>query len=127
MQACDYSPYILPTIDFIAGESQDLLFHTYFHTGRRPFDLTGCSCSFAVVNFLNRTGSPILSKSMSIGLDPSTDVYSQATVHLEPQETLDLSGKYIYQISIRNDEGDVEIPKQGILLITNNINKSFME
>lgn len=64
---------------------------------------------------------------MSIGLDPSTDVYSQATVHLEPQETLDLSGKYIYQISIRNDEGDVEIPKQGILLITNNINKSFME
>ena len=68
MQACDYSPYTLPTIDFIAGESQDLLFHTYFHTGRRPFDLTGCSCNFAVVNFLNRTGSPILSKSMSIGL-----------------------------------------------------------
>lgn len=47
------------------------------------------------------------------------------TVTLSPTETVDLSGKYIYQIIIRDIDGDVEIPKQGILYITNNINKTL--
>lgn len=126
MQACDYSPYTLPTIDFIAGESQDLLFHTYFHTGKRPFDMTGCTANFSIVNFLNRMGSPIVSKVMTISEDPALDSNNQLLVHLDTNETVELSGKYIYQIIIRDIDGDVEIPKQGILYITNNINKNFI-
>lgn len=47
-------------------------------------------------------------------------------VTLEPAETVDLCGKYIYQVIIKDMNGDTEIPKQGVLYITNNINKSFV-
>ena len=48
------------------------------------------------------------------------------TVTLKPKETVGLCGKYIYQIQIQDIDGDVEIPKQGILYITNNINRGFI-
>lgn len=57
---------------------------------------------------------------------PIPHPYHESTVTLSPIETVDLSGKYIYQIIIRDIDGDVEIPKQGILYITNNINKNFI-
>lgn len=126
MQACDYSPYVLPTIDFVGGETQDLLFHTYFYSGNQPFDMTGCTCNFSVVNFLNRMGEPIISKSMTVTSDPTTGVNSALSVKLSAQDTAGLHGKYVYQISIKDSEGDVEIPKQGFLLVSNNINKSFV-
>ena len=47
-------------------------------------------------------------------------------VTLDPLDTVDLCGKYIYQITIKDINGNIEIPKQGILFITNNINKSFI-
>lgn len=47
-------------------------------------------------------------------------------VTLDPLDTVDLCGKYIYQITIKDINGNIEIPKQGILFIINNINKSFI-
>ena len=38
---CDYSPYTLPTIDFVAGETQDFAFYTYFYKSHQPFALSG--------------------------------------------------------------------------------------
>ena len=35
-------------------------------------------------------------------------------------------GKHIYQISIKDINGDIEIPKQGIMYITANIDKGFI-
>ncbi len=62
--SCDYSPYTLPTIDFVGGETQDLAFHVYFYKDKKPFSLTGCSCNFSIVSFTNKMGTPILTKSM---------------------------------------------------------------
>lgn len=45
---------------------------------------------------------------------------------LEPSDTYELYGKFIYQISIRDVDGNVEIPQQGLMYVTNNINKSFI-
>lgn len=50
---------------------------------------------------------------------------SQLFVSITPEDTVDLWGKYIYQISIKDANGVVEIPNQGILYITNNIHKDF--
>lgn len=124
--SCDYSPYTLPTIDFVGGETQDLAFHVYFYEGKKPFGLTGCTCSFSIVHFRNKQGTPILTKSMGSIFNEAGTAENVLTVTLEPTETVDLSGKYIYQISIKDIDGDVEIPKQGILYITNNINKNFI-
>jgi hypothetical protein len=71
-------------------------------------------------------GTPILTKSMKAIFNNDGTSDNVLTVTLLPTETVDLFGKYIYQIMIRDIDGDVEIPKQGILYITNNINKSFI-
>lgn len=123
---CDFSPYTLPTIDFVGGETQDLAFNVYFYKNKQPFSLTGCTCNFSIVSFTNKTGAPILSKQMDAIFNDDISSDNVLTVTLEPTDTVDLFGKYIYQIIIKDINGDAEIPKQGILYITNNINKGFI-
>ena len=127
MDCCTYSPYVLPTIDFVGGETQELAFHIYFHKNRRPFSLAACDCRFSVVSFNNKMGDPILTKTMEVSYDLEDDCDNILTVKILASETVDLFGKYIYQISMRDLGGDVEIPKQGILYISNNIDKSFIK
>lgn len=124
---CQLNPYTLPTIDFVGGETQDLAFHVYFHQNKKPFPLGGCTAKFAVVSYMNPTGKPVLNKDM--GALPNADGTdgNTLTVTLRPEDTAYLAGKYIYQISIRDIDGDVEIPKQGILYIANNIHKDFIQ
>ena len=120
------SPYTLPTIDFVGGETQDLTFNVYFYKNRRPFSLTGCAANFAIVSFTNKTRAPILTKTMEGTFNAEGTINNVLTVTLKPKETVGLCGKYIYQIQIQDIDGDVEIPKQGILYITNNINRGFI-
>ena len=122
----EYNPYTLPTIDFVGGETQDLVFNLFFYKNKRPFSTTGVSANFAIVSFTNKMGTPILTKPMEGAFNDEGTISNVLTVTLEPSETVGLNGKYIYQIQIRDIDGDVEIPKQGILYITNNINKGFI-
>ena len=65
---------------------------------------------------------------MSITADDesaSDAVYNVLKVTLLPSETVDLCGKYIYQITIKDVEDNTE-PKQGIMYIGNNINKGYV-
>lgn len=123
---CEHSPYTLPAIDFVGGETQDLAFHVFFYKNRRPFSLSGCTADFSIVSFTNKMGAPILTKTMRVLFHDSGDINNVLTVTLNPKDTVGLYGKYIYQIQILDIDGDVEIPKQGILYITNNINKGFI-
>lgn len=120
------SPYTLPTIDFVGGETQDFMFNVYFYKNGRPFSLTGCTANFAIVSFTNKMGKPILTKPMEAIFNNEGTINNVLTVTLEPKETVELCGKYIYQIQIQDIDGDVEIPKQGLLYITNNINRGFI-
>lgn len=121
------SPYTLPTIDFVGGETQDFMFNTYFYKNRRPFSLTGCTANFAIVSFTNKMGKPILTKPMEAIFNDDGTINNVLIVTLDPEDTVELCGKYIYQIQIRDIDGDVEIPKQGLLYITNNINRGFIK
>lgn len=118
---CTYSQYSLPTIEFVGGETQKLMFNVYYYNNKRSFDLTGCSYDFSIVSATNKTDVPLLSKTVE-----TTESNNVLVVELAPEDTVNLSGKYIYQISIKGFDGTVEIPKQGALYITNNINKSFV-
>ena len=123
-------PYTLPVIDFVGGSNQDLSFHVFRHELTNPFDLTGCTADFSIVDYLDKDGTPILSKSMTISATGSTTsagtTRNVLTVTLTSRETVNLAGKYIYQISIRNSAGKTEIPHQGILYIISNIHRSFI-
>lgn len=124
--SCDYSPYTLPTIDFVGGETQDIMLHVYHYKDDKEFSLTGCSANFSIVSYANKNGAPYVSKEMSVLTNDAGTSDNILSVSLAPNETVGLSGKYIYQVTIKDIEGDVEIPKQGILYITNNINKNFI-
>ena len=124
-QKCsDHNPYTLPDIDFVGGETQNFSFNVYFYANGSPFDVGGCTANFSIVSYNNKTGAPRVSKEMTVaqGADSTSNVLK---VTLSPSDTVDLSGKFIYQITIRDAGGDVEIPKQGIMNIINNINKPF--
>ena len=123
----NYDPYTLPTISFVGGETQDLAFHTYFYKNMKPYDLTECISNFSVVSYTNKHGAPLLTKPMTAVLNDEGNCHNILTVTLQPKETIDLYGKYIYQIQIKDIGGDIEIPKQGILYISNNINKDFVK
>ncbi len=122
----NFNPYALPTIEFVGGETQELLFHIYSYH-KRPFSMTRCTSNFSIVDFRNKKGAPILAKTMDVLENTDRSAFNILYVELTPQETYDLSGKFIYQITIKDVGGKVEIPKQGLLYITNNINKSFIQ
>lgn len=126
MNACDYNPYELPTITFVGGETRDLAFHIYHYIGKRPYSLSDCDCTFSLVNFTTKGGKPILSKEMTVIYDETETFDNILTVTLESSESVNLFGKYIYQITIQDRAGEVEIPSQGIMYITNNIDKGII-
>ena len=102
--SCDYSPYSLPTIDFVGGSTQELVFHTFFSQNKKPFDLSSCIASFAVINFINKNGSPLITKTMQVDKSEDGDgtVTNVLRVVLQPEDTIDLVGKFIYQITIQD-------------------------
>ncbi len=118
--------YTLPTINFVGGATQKLMFHTYYYQGKHPFDLSFCTAKFAIVSYNNKHTKPKVLKNMTIQNNTRPDeepVPNILYVELEASDTVDLEGKYIYQITIQADSGDVEIPDQGIMYITNNIDR----
>lgn len=114
----------LPEISFVGGETREFRFPLRDKKGR-VFDVSGATANFSVVGAMNRIGVPIISKPMEIVANEN-GIASVLTVTLLPAETVNLFGKFIYQISIRDFYGEIEIPSQGVLFITNNIDKSFI-
>ena len=119
--------YTLPQITFVAGQSQTLRWRLLTQS-KYPFNANDCTGNFAVVDYSDKYSDPLISKPLSFVVDDNkNEVKNIATVELLPTDTLGFSGKYIYQIIIKDIKGKTEIPNQGILLISHNINESFLQ
>lgn len=119
--------YTLPEIPFVAGQSNTLRWRL-FTIFNAPFNTEGCTGNFAVVDYSDQTGEPLISKPLEFLIgDDETGIKNVASVDLTPNDTLDLDGKYIYQITIKDVDGEAEIPNQGFLWITHNINGGFLK
>lgn len=119
--------YTLPEIPFVAGQSNTLRWRL-FTMAHVPFNAEGCVGNFSVVDFSDQMGEPLISKPLQFVIgDDERGTKNVATVDLIPSDTLELYGKYIYQITIKDIDGEAEIPNQGFLQITHNINESFLK
>lgn len=119
--------YTLPEIDFVGGSTTELIFNVYWgRENPKPFGMVGAIANFAIIDYVNKTGTPIISKAMDVRLNADDTFYNVLYVELKPNETLDLFGKFIYQITIKDVDGTADIPQQGIMYIHNNINKPFL-
>ena len=119
--------YTLPEVVFVSGQSLTLRWRLWT-VKNVPFNADGCTGNFSVVDYSDKTGDPLITKLLQffIGVD-ETGAKNIASVDLIPDDTLGLYGKYIYQITIKDIDGEAEIPNQGFLLISHNINESFLK
>ena len=118
--------YSLPDIHFVGGESQKFLFHLKTQGGS-DFNAEHCTAGFAIISYANKHGEPIITKDADITL--GTDgVMNVVVVKLEPEDTMHLYGRYIYQLTITDSIDKVtDIPGQGIIDISRNIHKDFIK
>ena len=123
--------YQLPAIEFIGGETETIEWNLWSigpedpPTKDTPFDATGCTVTFSLTYATNKSETPLVSKACTLASD-SSGFMSRASVSLEPSDTVGLNGKFIYQLTIVNQDGEVEIPGQGYFFININIDKSLV-
>lgn len=109
--------YTLPEVSFVGGATQTLKYNVTNEDGE-AFDLSGCTADFAISDYSTRA--------MVVSVEPTTSS-SLLTVTIPADETVGLSGKYIYQITVYDSIGDeVQIPNQGIMYIAQNVNPAFI-
>lgn len=120
-----YDIYTLPQITIVGGQSKTIGFNLWT-INRDMFDTNGCSGNFAVVDYSDKDGDTVVAKQMTFQSGDNPEIQNVAVVSLTPSDTLNLAGKYVYQVTIKN--GDIaDIPNQGILYIARNINTSFLD
>ena len=115
--------YTLPEINFVGGETQKLRFYLKNKNGE-PFDADGASVDFSICNYSNKVGTSLLHYTPTL-LEDDESVVSIVSVTVPMADTANLAGRFIYQLTIKAD-GESEIPNQGIMNITRNINGSFV-
>jgi hypothetical protein len=111
-------------LKFIGGESQRFRFRLVSPLGSE-FNANGCYVSFSVINHSNKNGDPLIVKTATLdyGLE---GVLNIAIVELLPEDTVNMYGRYIYQLSIRDSYEEIELPGKGELDISRNIHRGFI-
>lgn len=116
--------YTLPELTFVGGKTQELRFNLK-DTNGEPYNASGSTVNFSICDYSYKTGAPLLSLTPTLMADEN-GIADLLYVTIAPEDTLNLFGKYIYQITIIDISGRVEIPNQGIMNITKNINTGFI-
>ena len=144
--------YELPTIRIIGGATDSWLFHLHTPEGQL-FDMCDGSCvntcecmpncvthcqedcagfctaDCSIVAFGDRASQALRKFNCSFERGPAGK-RNVLRVNLPSDATVDLWGKYVYQITIKlhdhSRHGKVDIPMHGILYIGNNINPGFL-
>lgn len=114
----------LPQINMTAGETQTVIFNLLTPEGK-PFDgADTCEANFALVEYHNRLSDPLINKNIEITYD--VDGYDNvAIVKFDINDTLNLAGKYVYQLSLKSSSGDYDVVGHGFLYLVRNICPSF--
>lgn len=110
----------LPEWNFIGGSSQERTFNFVTDEGR-IYNFPSCTASFSIVDIAKNS---VLTKQITLIADADGNL-NATTVTLSPIDTVELFGKYIYQITVKDTSGNVTIPSQGIMNVTDNADKSF--
>lgn len=111
----------LPQESIIAGTNRNIVFYLYTEDMRRQIDATGMIARFSLTDYINPSDTPIFTKDCVI-ITPEGESLAIITATLNRSDTLNLCGKYIYQVTI-NDLGNVQVLK-GIMNIANNFDKT---
>lgn len=115
--------YTLPTVNFVGGATQDLRFRLKDNHGN-IIDATGFTGDFAVCDYRFKDSNYLFHEDLQFVKDDA-GITSILRVVINPNNTRDKYGKYVYQITIKDSIGHYCIPNQGILNITKNIDQAY--
>lgn len=116
--------YTLPEWQLVGGETRKRTFTLYHDEGGPTYNIPGATAEVAIVDFVNPKSELKLRKEASVAVDKHGH-YCEVSVDLAPADTLELQGKYIYQLTIKDVFGNIAAPK-GLMYITENIDKTFV-
>lgn len=111
--------YSLPDLVFRGGSSQQLVFNLKNYTSGEPFDLSGGSIIFSANDYINPTETPALKYAATLSSDAYGDK-SIAKVTLAPADTKSLRGKYVYQLTMKDSDGNIDTNLAGLMVILEN-------
>ena len=121
MTLCNKNVFQLPELNFIGGDFKEIPFYIKdANTGilLDPYDL---QVVFSLIEYQFRNDDiPILSKNLEI---ITSDDESYFLLTLASDDTIDLKGKFIYQITVKAPSpSEKQESYQGIMIIDRNIN-----
>ena len=114
---CDNNIFSLEELHIVGGDYKEFPIHIYDNDRAQMMDVSDLELNFSMLHYSNRYGKPLITKDLTVSTDDSTAFL----LILMPEDTRDLAGQYIYQISVKAPN-DKQESFQGILLIEKNLN-----
>lgn len=121
-------PYDLPSFAFVGGSSKSVSIDLYDGDGN-PFVVdVGATVLFTMVSYLNDSEDPVVVLSSGGGQitvsNGDEGSRNRVTVSLDPSDTFDLWGRYVYQLAITDAHSNTEVLGQGAIVIFRNFASS---
>lgn len=113
MSVCN-SIFVLREINIVGGDYQEITFNV--NDGGTAIDVKNLQLHFSLVEYKNRYGTPLISRNC----EASTEKVGAFLVVLNPEDTKDYTGKFIYQITVKAPNNKQK-SFQGIMTIEKNI------
>lgn len=113
-----------PTIYEVGGGDITIEFDlTNRHDGS-TYNADGCTAELAIADYIYRA-STLHTYEATLKAD-SNGVLSVASFVVPASDSVNLSGAYVYQVSIKDASGNIEPPIQGKMVICPSINADFV-
>lgn len=104
----------MPERIFVGGSTE-----SFSHT--LTADLTGYTATFTLTEAIRiRTASPVVSKTASITVIPSTKIKSTVSATINESDTQSLNGRYVYQIVAKKSGAQTYVFQGLCAIVTNN-------
>ena len=124
MLQCCHHTYLgemtLQPYKMVAGERRTITVPVYNSAGNQ-IDMAGMTARLAISDMINLDSLPFVTKACAVQAQDGSD-YSVLKVSLDPEDTLELCGQYIYQITITGDDSGPGVLR-GLITIHANYDK----
>lgn len=114
----------VPTIIEVGGGDINIDFDLKNQYNGTAYNAEGCTARFSVADYLYRDAA-LLNYEATLKSDEN-GILSVASVRIPASDTVDMTGAYIYQVSIKDASGNVEPPIQGKIIFARNIAADFV-
>jgi len=113
----------LPDISFIGGTYKEFIYEVEHADTLERINIENATCVLTIKSYTNRGSSPALVKNGAVYKEPDDEFAYRFRFIIDSVDTINLDGKYFYQIDIVDEDGDTTVA-QGLMFIRRNINRN---